>query len=219
MKLDDCPARQDLREREVASVYIPKSFVMNEERMKEFIEVHSFGLLMSQHEGQPCGTHLPFLFDSDRSALYGHVAKANPQWQDVDGQDVMTVFSGAHSYISPSWYGIGESVPTWNYVAVHVYGTCHVMHDPEEFATVLERMVRFYEPGSPVASESGEPYFRRMMQAIVGFRIDIARMEGAAKLSQNKPAEVRERVIEQLSHSDDSNAQTVARWMKQEWNQ
>ncbi|WDL96429.1 FMN-binding negative transcriptional regulator [Alicyclobacillus sp. ALC3] len=199
-------------------MYIPKSFAMSEARMKEFIEIHSFGLLMSQHEGQQCGTHLPFLFDNDGGALYGHVAKANPQWQDIDGQDVMAVFSGAHSYISPSWYGIGESVPTWNYVAVHVYGTCHVMNDVEELAAVLERMVRFYDPDSPVSSESGEPYFRRMTQAIVGFRIDIARMEGAAKLSQNKPAEVRERVIDQLQQADDSDAQTIARWMTQDWN-
>ena len=199
-------------------MYTPKTFAMNERKMKEFVLEHGFGLLLSQHSGEPWATHLPFLFDDEKGVLYGHVARANEQWQEIDGQNVIAVFSGAHSYISPSWYEMGQSVPTWNYVAVHVYGTCHVMNDSVELAAVLERMVRFYEPNSPVAEESSELYFRRMMQAIVGIRIDISRMEGSAKLSQNKPVEVRDRVVEQLRKSDDPDAQMVADWMQQDWN-
>lgn len=199
-------------------MYTPKAFVMSESKMKEFVSDHGFGVLLSQHGGEPWATHLPLLFDDEQGVLYGHVARANEQWQELDGQRVMVVFSGAHSYISPSWYETGQAVPTWNYVAVHVYGTCHVLNDSEELASVLERMVRFYEPNSPVAEEAGEPYFRRMMQAIVGFRIDMTRMEGSAKLSQNKPVEVRDRVVEQLRRSADPDAQTVADWMQQDWN-
>lgn len=187
---------------------------MREEQMREFIEQNSFGVLVSQSGTEPRATHLPLLYDAQKNALYAHVAKANPQWQEIDGQAVMAVFSGPHAYISPSWYGIPESVPTWNYVAVHVYGTCHVMHHDGELAAVLERMVTFYDPASPVASESGEAYFVRMMKAIVGFHIDITRMEGAAKLSQNKPPEVQARVIEQLLESADPAAQAVAKRMQ-----
>lgn len=193
-------------------MYVPKAFAMSESEMMEFVERNSFGLLVSQTDGEPLATHLPMQPDWTAAppALYTHLARANPQWRSLDGQTVLAVFSGPHAYISPSWYGIPESVPTWDYVAVHVYGTCRMLADDAELAGMLERTVRFYEPESTVAHDTDEPYFRSMMRGVVGFRIDVVRMEGAKKLGQNKPPEAQARVAAKLRLSSDPGARAVA---------
>ncbi|GMA61042.1 FMN-binding negative transcriptional regulator [Alicyclobacillus fastidiosus] len=200
-------------------MYIPKSFEMNDPtEITNFIQANSFGILVSTVDGTPCATHLPFFYDTNHNILMSHMAKANPQWQNLDGQPVLVVFSGPHAYISPSWYEVPASVPTWNYVAVHVYGKCTVIDSEEPMAELLERVVRFYEPDSALPSQADEPFYRNMMKAIVGFRIDITRVQAAAKLSQNKPVEVQERVIANLSKSTDAFAQRVAQVMLERLN-
>jgi transcriptional regulator len=200
-------------------MYIPKSFEMNKQAdIRNFIYAHSFGILSSTFEGQPFATHLPLVYDAERNILLTHMAKANPQWRNLDGQSVLVVFSGPHAYISPSWYEVPASVPTWNYVAVHVYGKCTVIDGDEELADLLERTVRFYEPDSDLPSQADEPFYRNMMKAIVGIRIDVTSMEGKAKLSQNKPEEVQERVIAKLRQTGDDGAQKVAQLMQERLN-
>ncbi|GMA52424.1 hypothetical protein GCM10025857_37810 [Alicyclobacillus contaminans] len=149
--------------------------------------------------------------------LLAHLAKANPQWRTLHGQSALVVFQGPHAYISPSWYETPASVPTWNYVAVHVYGTCQVVDSQQELAEILEKTIRFYEPDSLLPTEADEPFYRKMMQAIVGIRIRITHMEGAAKLSQNKSPDVQQRVIARLRESGDAIAQRVADWMQHQW--
>ncbi|WP_029422577.1 FMN-binding negative transcriptional regulator [Alicyclobacillus macrosporangiidus] len=196
-------------------MYVPKAFSMDDpQEIAHFLRDHSFGLLISTSGGELTATHLPFVFDADGRRLWAHMARANPQWRDLHGQTALVVFQGPHAYISPSWYEVPQSVPTWNYVAVHVYGRCSVIEDEGELADLLAKTVRFYEPDSRLPEEAGEPYYRNLMRAVVGFRLDIERIEGKAKLSQNKPPEVRRRVIEALGRTGDAEAQEVAAWMR-----
>src|SRR4051794_11991074 len=106
---------------------------------------HSFAVLTSHGESGLFASHLPLLLDTDadahagpRGQLLGHMARANPQWRGVRGE-VMVVFSGPHAYVSPSWYEEAGTVPTWNYVAVHAYGTFHVVDDRDGLLDILRR--------------------------------------------------------------------------------
>src|SRR5262245_45723809 len=107
-------------------MYIPAAFAESDQaRLHEFIEQNSFGTLVSQGAGRPFASHLPFLLERDagpRGVLVGHMARANPQWQDAAGQTVLAIFTGPHVYISPSWYEADQVVPTWNFTAVHACG-------------------------------------------------------------------------------------------------
>src|SRR5437763_1460090 len=111
-------------------MYIPAAFDETEQpRLHDFVERHSFGVLVSQVSGMPFATHLPFLLERNsgpNGTLVGHVARANPQWQDAAGQTTLAIFSGPHTYISPTWYEAEQVVPTWNYTAVHVYGRIEI---------------------------------------------------------------------------------------------
>src|SRR5438874_6033211 len=104
-------------------MYIPHAFAETDRtRLHDFIEQHSFGLLVSQFDGQPFASHLPFLLErtaGPKGCLIGHMARANPQWQQLGGQSGLAIFSGPHVYVSPTWYESEQVVPTWNYVAVH----------------------------------------------------------------------------------------------------
>src|SRR5262249_16798459 len=134
-------------------MYIPAAFDESDQaKLFDFIEQNSFGLLVSQVDHKPFATHLPFLLDPScgpQGALIGHLARANPQWREADGQLVLAVFSGPHAYVSPSWYEAENVVPTWNYVAVHVYGTFCVLHEPDSLATILRDFVARYEGALP----------------------------------------------------------------------
>ena len=117
-------------------------------RLHDFIEQNSFGLLVSQVEGQPFATHLPFLLEraaGPRGRLVGHMARANPQWEAVGGQAVLAVFSGPHAYISPRWYEAEQVVPTWNYTAVHAYGRVQVIEGEGAVLDIVRDMLRVYE--------------------------------------------------------------------------
>ena len=200
-------------------MYVPQAFQeSNQARLFDFIERYSFGLLVSHHEGEPFATHLPMLLDVAGGAnaqLLGHLARANPQWQAMSGQDVLAVFTGPHAYISPAWYESDNVVPTWNYVAVHVYGKCQVLDDERATARILQQYVTNYERGMPVpwTIDSGTPFFEKMVKMVVGFRIDIERIEGKWKLNQNHPIERREKVVRHLAGKEDVNAQEIARLM------
>ena len=185
------------------------------------IEQHSFGLLISQHNGEPFATHLPMLLDRStgpHGTLIGHLARANPQWQQADGQNVLAIFSGPHAYVSPTWYESENVVPTWNYVAVHAYGTFRAVHDDVELMQIAGDYVKFYESPmpSPWKLETGSEYSKKMVKAIVGFRLEITRLEGKWKLNQNHPQERRDKVIAALEQSPDAESQAVAAMMRGE---
>jgi transcriptional regulator len=200
-------------------MYLPTWFTQTDQaKLQEFIEAHSFGLLISTHRGEPFATHLPFLLERQAGAqgsLVGHMARANPHWHDLDGQEVLAVFSGPHAYISPSWYESENVVPTWNYLAVHAYGTVRLVEDPDALARILTATVGNYERSMPKpwSIDTRTDYFQKHVRAVVGFRIEISRLEGKWKLNQNHPQERREKVIRVLETSQDPDAQEIARRM------
>jgi transcriptional regulator len=200
-------------------MYVPTTFLETDQgKLHDFIEAYSFGLLVSTHLGEPFATHLPFLLKRDagpHGCLVGHVARANPHWHDLDGQEVLTIFSGPHAYISPTWYESENVVPTWNYVAVHAYGTCRLVQDLDALTEILKVMVATYESPmpNPWTFDTSTDYFQKLVRAIVGFRIEITRLEGKWKLNQNHPQERRERVIRVLEQSQNQDAREIARLM------
>jgi len=126
------------------------------------------------------------------------------------------VFSGPHAYVSPSWYETKDVVPTWNYLAVHVYGVCRIVDDPTATAQIVDDFVKTYEQGmsSPWQLETGTPFFEKLLKAIVGFEIDISRIEGKWKLGQNQPPESRESAARNLSERGDPQASEIAQLMR-----
>ncbi|QDV37706.1 Protease synthase and sporulation protein PAI 2 [Tautonia plasticadhaerens] len=144
------------------------------------------------------------------------MARANPQWRDVRGE-VLVVFNGPHAYISPAWYEEPGTVPTWNYVAVHAYGTFRLVEGRDGLLDILRRTVTAYESPRPEpwAFYESEPHVERMLQAIVGFRIEIALLEGEWKLSQNHPEGRRRKVIRGLEGRADDDSLEIAELMKE----
>ncbi|WEG13529.1 FMN-binding negative transcriptional regulator [Pullulanibacillus sp. KACC 23026] len=198
-------------------MYIPKSFrIEDEDRIHDFIETYSFATLFSQHNGEPWATHLPLVLNKEESALYCHFSLGNEQWKDVEGQPILAVFQGPHSYISSSWYETTKAVPTWNYVAVHVYGKAEMINDGESISRALSELVQKYEqPDSSYKLEKVDPhYIEQLSKGIAPFKIKIERMEAKAKLSQNHSVERQELVIKQLEKSSDQDAQQIATLMK-----
>jgi transcriptional regulator len=203
-------------------MYIPKAFhVSDHQVLGEFIERHSFATLVSQVDGKPFATHLPLLLDrmrSTRGALLGHVARANPQWRMFDGQqEALAIFQGPHAYVSPSWYATSPAVPTWNYTAVHVYGAPQILDDEQAFSDLLDRLIAFYEAGMPTSWPGILPadFRTTLMKGIVGFVMDIERIEGKFKLSQNRSHEDQRRVVERLGASVDPIERALAELSKQ----
>jgi transcriptional regulator len=196
-------------------MYIPESFHQTDSTtLCDFIEQYSFGLLVSQVDGEPFASHLPLRLDRSagpNGALLGHMALANPQWRQADGQTVLAIFSGPHAYVSPSWYEAENVVPTWNYVTVHVYGTFHLLQE-QALATLLQDLVTTYEGSlpQPWPFQADSDFARKMMKAVAGFRIEISRIEGKWKLNQNRPREQREKVVRVLRNRGDENSQAVA---------
>ncbi len=164
-------------------MYVPASFAEPDtDRLHDFMRRHSFAVLTSQGGDGLVASHLPLLLEPDAGPhghLIGHMARANPQWWGIRGE-VLVVFHGPHAYVSPSWYEEPGTVPTWNYVAVHAYGTVHLVEDRDGLLDILPRSVLAYESPRPEpwAFDESEPHVERMLQAIVGFRIEITRLEG-----------------------------------------
>lgn len=201
-------------------MYLPQAFRQEDRRvLHEFIERHSFALIVSQTSGDFIASHLPVLLQRDAGpagTLVGHMARANPQWMHAADQNVLAVFSGPHAYISPSWYEAERVVPTWNYTAVHAYGRLQVIDEPAEIVPIVRDAVEFYERSlpRPWSGEGEEDYIEQLARAIVGFRIPIDRIEGKWKLSQNHPAERREKVIAALEARGGENPRAIAELMR-----
>jgi transcriptional regulator len=190
-------------------MYLPKDFAVEErETLFGLIRDNSFGILVSQVDGVPFASHLPFLLEGDM--LVAHMARANPQWQGfAEGGDVLCVFQGPHAYVSPSWYTVENAVPTWNYAAVHVYGKPQVVEDAEAAYADQEKLVDAYETAFEEPWRLGDRdrgFVDGMARAVVNFRIPITRIEGKFKLSQNRAEEDRENVIAALDGSGDPSA-------------
>jgi transcriptional regulator len=202
-------------------MYLPAAFAEPDlTRLHDFIEQNSFGLLVSQVDGLPFATHLPFLLDRTAGAqgcLVGHMARANPQWEQIRGQTALAVFSGPHAYISPTWYEAEHVVPTWNYVAVHASGPVLIIEDRGALLEIVRQTVLVHERAlpRPWSLAGSDTFVERMLGQIVGFRVEIGKIEGKWKLSQNHPVERRKKVVRALRERGDENALAVAGLMQQ----
>lgn len=200
-------------------MYVPQAFQQHDRtELFAFMRANSFVTLVSLHEGQPFATHLPLLVDAEageQGELHGHVACANPQWRDLAGQEVLAIFSGPHAYISPTWYGVPNMVPTWNYLAVHAYGRCELLEEPAELLDILARTAVTYERKQPVpwSFSNEDPMVQKLLKGIVGFRLKITRLEGKWKLGQNHSPQIRAGAAEQLAKSNDPQAREIAERM------
>jgi transcriptional regulator len=201
-------------------VYIPE-FNRQEDRAVTiaFMRANPFAILVSNIGGIPFANHLPLLVDEagDHLVVKGHMAKANAHWKSMkEGEESLVIFHGPHAYISPSLYEIRESVPTWNYAAVHVYGEPTLFSDEEGLKDTLHRMIDTFESSYMAQwSELSDEYRSRMMKHIVGFEIKAKRVEAKFKLSQNRTKGEQTRVIQSLSESKDSNISGTAELMQQ----
>jgi transcriptional regulator len=184
--------------------------------MYDFIEKYIFATLFSQHNGEPYATHLPLTLNKGESALYGHFARPNEQWKDIEYQKVLAVFQGPHSYISPSWYETTMAVPTWNYVSIHLYGKMEIVEDQKVIFDSLNDMVKKYEsPDSPYnLIDVDSRFIEGMSKGIVAFKIKITKIEAKAKLSQNHPVERQELIIKNLENTSQQDNIQVASLMK-----
>lgn len=198
-------------------MYIPKHFkVEDKEFIYDVIKENSFATLFTQHNGEPYATHLPLLLDEDYHVLYGHFARANEQWKDACRQNILAVFHGPHCYISPSWYETMQAVPTWNYVSVHVYGKMEIIEDQEMIFQSFQNMIEKYE--SPDSfydmNDLDERFMHGMMKGIVGFKINITKIEAKAKLSQNHSKKRQQLVTRKLEKTSDQDNQKIAELMR-----
>ncbi len=208
-------------------VYLPPAFAEDRaEVLISHIEDHEFGLLVSSGARQGdnselIASQLPFLVvRSDQVLLLqGHIARANPQAADLDrGAEVLAIFPGPHAYISPSWYEAGPAVPTWNYASVHAYGTARAIRDREWLRDLVDRLSTRHEAREAVPWRMRDlpaAYVESMLGGIIGIEIEVSRLEGKFKLSQNRPAADRPRIIAALERRADAGSREVAVLMRQ----
>jgi len=180
-------------------MYVPKHFEITDKgEINSFIEANAFGQLISTVGGRLFSTHLPVLLNDEGNHLLGHLARANPQWKDIEEQEVMITLQGPHDYISPSWYH-SPGVPTWNYQTVHIYGNCHVFEDATKLKQVVDKLTEKFE------SAFEEPwkltYKASMLQGIVGIEVEITEIQCKYKLSQNRSREDQTKVTKLLQET------------------
>ena len=189
----------------------------NQEEIKDFLQKNSFGILVNQTNGKLWATHIPLELDTNKNGkqvLQGHISKENPQWESfADNDNVLAIFSGAHSYISPSWYD-HENVPTWNYIAVHVYGNIKII-EGEAVIESLKKLVDKYEQNSekPVRVEDFSKKTMMQTRGIVAFEIEIEEIQAQHKLSQNRDKKNYDNIITELKKTKNPQATAVANEM------
>lgn len=201
-------------------MFIPHEFAETDlPKLHQFIVQNSFGMIVSQVNGLPFATHIPILLrrtEGQFGTLVGHVALANPQWRHLAGQTALVVFAGPHVYVSPTWYEKENMVPTWNYTAVHAYGRVELIDGGEPLLDILKETVRVYEEAMPQpwVFEGTGTLAERLMGQVVGFRMEIEKIDGKFKLNQNHPAERRQKVIGELERQGDENSLAIAKLMQ-----
>lgn len=198
-------------------MHIPK-YYREEDHTKivEFLKANSFPVIVSQDGEKLVATHLPVeIVDQTDGALIilGHMSRANPQWKSFGEQEVLLIFQGAHTYISPRWYN-HVNVPTWNYINVHVYGKVRML-EGEELHKLLSRLIHKHEHGTGYSMD-GLPadFVEKEMRGVAGFALEVTRLEAASKLSQNRDDESYSSIIRHLEERGDDASAEIASKMK-----
>ncbi|WP_036385666.1 FMN-binding negative transcriptional regulator [Muricauda sp. MAR_2010_75] len=198
-------------------MYIPQHY-KNEDlnEIKDFLAKNSFGILINTIDHKPWATHIPLELGTNndgKDILVGHIAKANPQWKHFsENQEVLCIFNGPHSYVSSSWYK-EEEVPTWNYIAVHVYGVLKILSEEATMAS-MHKLVEKYEQDSkhPISLKNMSPKTLRQVKGVVGFQIEITDIQATYKLSQTR-TEDHAKIISELEKRD-ASSKSIASEMK-----
>jgi transcriptional regulator len=203
-------------------MYSPKfNQVTDRSILIEAMQAYSFAILFGpqsdpQSHAPLAATHLPLVVkdEGEHGLLEGHFARANRHWQSLAGRETLVVFPGPHSYVSPSLYIEPLSVPTWNYIAVHAYGTLSLIEDDPGKEELLKGLIQIHDPAWYEKWLAMPDGFRRTMLAgIVGFRVPIARIEGKFKISQNRAPEER-RNVHAAQSAGTPDEQALAAWME-----
>jgi transcriptional regulator len=207
-------------------VYLPPLFAeTRSEILLAHLAQYDFGLLVTQGASGLIASQIPFLAEpaGGRLWLRGHLARANPQVADFDGAgeprekgEALAIFEGPHAYVSPGWYAEGPAVPTWNYASVHAYGKARAITERDWLRGLLRRLSERHEAREPVPwrmQDLPEAYLGGMLNGIVGVEIEVTRLDGKFKLSQNRPAADRPRIIAALERRGDPGSRAVARLM------
>lgn len=191
------------------------------EKIRTVIRTFAFATVVSVGPDGPVATHVPLHYHPDghgQEWLYGHLAKGNAQWKTFQpDRDVLAIFQGPHHYISPSWYD-HMNVPTWNYVAVHVYGRAELVSDYDEIRGMFETMIDHHEKalGSPYSMDSmSKEFYDKELRGIRAFKIRIDRIEANFKLSQNRHDTDHRHIQERLKEIGSCEARDVADMMKE----
>ena len=201
------------------SVYIPRHFAVNDaDAALRLIDDHPFATLVTPASPEPVISHVPLLRDGGgaHDTLIGHFARANPHAGIAAGRASIAIFHGPHAYVSPSFYAEpSTAVPTWNYAVVHAHGTLELA-DERDTQSIVERLVERFESARAAPWRIGldPPRLAAMIGAIVGFRIRVERLDAKFKLSQNRSADDRRRVIDALGRERYAEADATAAWMR-----
>lgn len=202
-------------------MYSPKfNQVADRALLIEAMQAYSFAILtgpssVAEAPAPLVATHLPLIVKDEgpHGLLEGHFAAANRHWQSLAGREALVIFSGPHSYVSPALYVEPLSVPTWNYIAIHAYGTLWLVEDDPGKEALLDGLIEANDPAYAEKWRALPDNFRRSMLAgIVGFRIPIERIEGKFKISQNR-AEAERRNVQTAQAAGTPDQQALAAWM------
>jgi transcriptional regulator len=201
-------------------MYISKLY-REEDRGKilEFLKQNEFATLVTYDGEKPTASHLLMEVVEDEGTLFvnGHMSKANPLWKTFEkNPEVLVIFQGPHTYISPTWYN-HVNVPTWNYQAVHVYGSPRIVTDHEETYSLLKKLIERNEADSQYRLESlPQDFVEKEMTGIVAFQIEVTRIEANYKLSQNRDNEDYHNIVSRLEEREDEMSHGVAEAMKKQ---
>jgi transcriptional regulator len=203
-------------------MYIPPFNRINDrDRIIHFIQSRGFASLVSKNEQGITASHLPVLWNENGSewgTLRSHMARANPQWKHFEsGEEVLCIFHGPHAYISPSWYVMQHTVPTWNYGAVHVYGAPQLLDTAGLRQVVFDTTAKYESPmPQPWTIPLSEQEIDQMLKAIVGFSIRITRVEAKFKLGQNRSTEDQEAMLRALQNSSRAGDKELASFIAEQ---
>jgi transcriptional regulator len=201
-------------------MYIPKiNITTNRDEIVAFMKQFSFATIITAKDNLPIATHLPFLVTTrdDKVILTAHFAKANQQWADIVNTKVLVIFTEPHAYISPSNYDTEMNVPTWNYISVHAYGNGALITDTNKTLQIIENTIDNYEIlYRQQWNKLPEEYKLTMLNGIVAFEIVVTDLQAKNKLSQNKTETEKQKIIDTLSKSKNTNEQLIAEYMKKD---
>ena len=203
-------------------MYNPPHFTSTDPTWLDWLAAHHpFGTLVSQVEDAPFASHLPVLYKrtDGEVTLTGHWARPNPQWREIETQRALFLFQGPHAYISPRWYAdTPKQVPTWNYVAAHVYGTIRLIQEGPELEHIVVSLAEKFESGAttPWSLADSDPANRARLRGIVGFELRSTSVQVKLKLNQNHPVANVAGVIAGLRDTGSEEAAAVAALMQQE---